>query len=224
MTLWQDFLTNNQRIIHKWTSYFPVYERHFARYVDRPVLVLEIGVYQGGSLQMWKRYFGPRARIVGIDINPECKRVEEDQIFVRIGDQSDPVFLQSVLDEFGQPDIVIDDGSHRQDHVNASFMYLYPAMKPDGIYVVEDLHTAYSPAFLGGLKHPGSFIETAKNLVDDLNAGFGHGTLEPNDFSLSTLSMHMYPSIIVFERGVALPHHDVKTGRVPVEGRIPGRS
>ena len=89
MNLWSDFLTNNGRIIHKWKHYFPIYERHFREFVYKPVTFLEIGVWRGGSLQMWKRYFGPHARIIGIDIDPECKKFEEDQVEVYIGQQQD---------------------------------------------------------------------------------------------------------------------------------------
>ena len=144
MSMWRDFLLNNQRIIHKWTNYFPAYEKHFSRFVNQSIVFWEIGVYKGGSLQLWKRYFGPFATIVGIDINPECKNVEENQIHVRIGDQSDTLFLQSVLEEFGPPDVVLDDGSHVMEHVCKTWDYMYDKISVNGVYFVEDLHTAYN--------------------------------------------------------------------------------
>ena len=73
MNLWSDFLTNDGRVIHKWKHYFPIYERHFRDYVDKPVTFIEIGCGEGGSLQMWKRYFGPHARIIGLDIDPAAR-------------------------------------------------------------------------------------------------------------------------------------------------------
>jgi len=91
--------------------------------VNRPVNFIEIGCGQGGSLQMWKRYFGPHAQIVGIDINPECIHFQEDQIAVGIGDQSDPGFLNTIVTEFGYPDVVLDDGSHVMEHLAASFRF-----------------------------------------------------------------------------------------------------
>ena len=208
MGLWQDFLTNDQRVIHKWEHYFPIYERHFSRYVNRTPLVFEIGVFKGGSLQMWKRYLGPNARIVGIDIDPACKRVEESQISVRIGDQADSAFLHKVLHEFGEPDIVIDDGSHKQDHVHASFRTLYPYMRSDGVYLIEDLHVAYR----AGMPLSGSFVETAKSLVDEMNT---LKTVRPSglsEFGPATMSMHFYPQIIVFEKGLHPLPHDLRTG------------
>ena len=85
---------------------------------------IEIGVAKGGSLQLWKRHLGPFAQIVGIDVNPACKAVEEDQIKICIGDQSDVDFLRRIVDEFGPPDVVLDDGSHKMHHISTSFGFL----------------------------------------------------------------------------------------------------
>lgn len=201
MALWTDFLNNSGRIIHKWTHYFPIYEDHFARFVNRPMTFLEIGCGKGGSMQMWKRYLGPFAQIVGIDVNPDCKRFEEEQIAIRIGDQKDETFLESLLAEFGPFDVVLDDGSHIMRDVLASFRYLYPRTAPDGLYMVEDLHTAYWEEYGGGVGRQGSFIELSKSLVDELNADHTRGQLPPTPFTKSTLSMHFYDSVVVFERG-----------------------
>lgn len=204
MTLWATFLGHRGRTIHKWKHYFPVYERHFARYVNRPLTFIEIGCGEGGSLQMWKRWFGPHAQVVGLDIRPECAAFAEDQIAIRIGDQSDPVFLNSVLAEFGTPDIVLDDGSHVMRHVTASFRTLYPRIASDGIYMVEDMHTAYWDEFGGGYRKPDSFIEVSKSLIDELNAEWSRGAVERTDFSNETQSIHFYDSIVAFERGRTL--------------------
>jgi hypothetical protein len=202
LNLWASFLTNDGRLIHKWKHYFPIYERHFRDFVYKPVTFMEIGCGRGGSLQMWKRYFGPHARIVGIDILPECKEFEEDQIEIRIGAQQDPQFLENVIAEFGAPDIVLDDGSHVMSHVIASFQFLYPRVAKNGIYMVEDLHTAYWEEYEGGLRKPTTFIELSKNLLDELNADHSRGALTPTEFTRTTLSMHFYDSVTVFEKGV----------------------
>jgi hypothetical protein len=212
MTLWQDFLTNDQRLIHKWKHYFPVYERHFSRFVNRDVVMIEIGCGKGGSLQMWKRYLGPHARIIGVDIDPACAHYAEDQIEIRIGDQSSPAFLASLVREYGSPDIVLDDGSHVMSHIRASFETLFPAVQRNGVYLVEDLHTAYWGEFEGGLRRPGSFIEVAKDLVDELNADHARGAIEPTDFTRTTLSMHFYDSIVVFEKGRHTDKHAPQIG------------
>jgi SAM-dependent methyltransferase len=213
MSLWSLFLNHQGRVIHKWKHYFPIYERHFSRYVNRPVLFLEIGCGKGGSLQMWKQYFGPHARVVGIDIVPECRAFEEDQIFIRIGSQDDPALLQSVLDEFGSPDIVLDDGSHMMKHLEATFRFLYPRTAPDGVYMVEDLHTAYWEEYGGGLRKPDTFIEISKGLIDEINAEHSRGAVEATEFSRTTLSMHIYDSVVAFERGTYLPKSAPMIGR-----------
>lgn len=201
MNLWSDFLTNDGRVIHKWKHYFPIYERHFHEFVYKPMTFVEIGCGQGGSLQMWKRYFGPHAIIVGVDIIPECKTYEEDQIEIRIGAQEDTRFLQSLVDEFGAPDIVLDDGSHRMSHVVKTFEFLYPRIASNGIYMVEDLHTAYWEEYEGGLRRPGTFIELCKGLLDELNSDHTRSALPPTAFTRTTLGMHFYDSVAVFERG-----------------------
>jgi len=212
MNLWADFLTNDKRLIHKCKHYFPAYERHFSRFVNTDVLFIEIGCGLGGSLQMWKRFFGPMARIVGLDIRPECRIFAEDQIDIRIGDQSDSGFIKSICDEFGTPDVVLDDGSHIMKHVNATFKELYPRLSKNGVYMVEDLQTAYQPAYGGGLKAKGSFIETCKGLIDVLNADATRGKVPRNDFTDSTVSMHFYDSMAVFERGRHTRNIAFKTG------------
>ena len=209
MNLWADFLTNDERTIHKWKHYFPAYEQHFRRFVSRSVVFWEIGCGEGGSLQMWKRYFGPHAQIVGLDIRPECAKFEEDQIAVRIGNQRDTGFLDSVLQEFGAPDAVLDDGSHEMDDVTIAFRHLYPRVDRNGVYMVEDMHAAYWEKYGGGLRREGTFIELCKQLIDELN-GIHAGIA--TEFTHSTLSMHFYDSIVAFERG---KHSKRKAIRIP---------
>jgi cephalosporin hydroxylase len=208
--LWHHFLTHRGRGTLKWTHYFPAYEQHLSRYVNRPVLLVEIGVAGGGSLQLWKQYLGPHAQIVGIDIEPAAV-FEEDQITVRIGDQSDLAYLQTIVDEFGPPDVVIDDGSHMMSDVTSTFRFMYPRMSSVGAYLVEDMHTAYWPDWGGGLHSPASFIEIAKSLIDELNADTG-GAVQPTAFTAETLSIHFYESLIVFERGRHVAKRSMTTG------------
>ncbi len=212
MSLWSEFLTHNGRIVHKWKHYFPIYETHFRRYINRPVRVIEIGCGEGGSLQMWKRYFGPNAMILGIDIESACAAFEEDQISVRIGDQADAQFLRNVIASFGTPDIIIDDGSHVMSHVVASFRCLYPLLSETGVYLVEDMHTAYWDEYGGGLRRDGTFIELSKALIDELNADHSRGVLPPTEFTRSTQSIHFYDSVVVFERGWTTAKAAPKTG------------
>jgi hypothetical protein len=201
MNLWQDFQTNDGKLIHKWAHYFPIYERHLSGWRNKTITVLEIGVFKGGSLQMWSRFFGPLATIVGIDLDPSCKAYEGDGIHVRIGDQSDPSFLKSVIEEFGAPDIVLDDGSHQMDHILKSFEYLYTKLPKNGIYIIEDLHTAYWEEYGGGVNKPESFINISKTFIDGLNADHSRGVIQPDFITRNTFGISFYDSVVVFERG-----------------------
>lgn len=200
--LWNHFNTNKDRAIDKHFSYFHAYEKHFAKFVNQSIVMLEIGVQNGGSAQMWRNYFGPFAKIVGIDINSKCKELEENNIFVRIGDQGDHAFLSKIIDEFGVPNIVLDDGSHRMKDINSTFDFLYPKMPPNSVYLVEDLHTAYWERFGGGLNKKDTFVERSKHLIDSLNANYAEGSIDFSEFSRTTSSITFYPSIICFEKNI----------------------
>ncbi len=123
------------RQIDKWEHYFPIYERHFEKYRFQSPRVLEIGIDHGGSLQMWKSYFGDGAEIIGVD----CKSYtlfDEPQITTYTFDQQDPA-----LAALGPFDIVIDDGSHETNHQTISFENLWPRCQ--GVYLIEDCHNSY---------------------------------------------------------------------------------
>jgi hypothetical protein len=198
--LYHDFLNNNGKLMHKWIHYFPVYEKHFSKFVNQSLIFWEIGVSKGGSLQMWRKYFGPFAKIIGIDIDPKCKSHEDNQIHICIGDQSDTIFLQSVIDKHGVPDVVLDDGSHQMKHIRETFDFLYPKVSKNGVYMVEDLHTAYMGSFGGGLKREGTFIEHCKDLIDSLNSRHHVHSSGGGQFANSTYSMSFYDSIVAFEK------------------------
>lgn len=208
MSLNQYFWLNTKTPVHKWTYYLPIYERYFAPFVNRHVVFLEIGSGQGGSSQMWKHYFGPAARIITVDIRPECASFKDEQVAVRIGDQSDSGLLGSIIDEFGAPDIVLDDGSHQMPHVSASFDFLYPRLARDAVYLIEDLHTSYWPEYQGGFGHPGSFLERVKGFIDELHARHTRGALSETEIGRLTRAIHIYDSVVVFEKGPWIAHVD----------------
>jgi len=196
------FRHNTGRLISKWRHYFGIYERHFAPYRNRPVRIVEFGVWHGGSLQMWRRYFGPEAQIVGVDINPECARLSEPGVEIVIGDQADPATHRALRSRFGEFDIVIDDGGHRMDQQVTTFRELYPAVKVGGLYVAEDLHTSYHPDFGGGLRRAGTFIELGKQLIDQLHAWYGPPAgLEVDYVTRTAYGLHFYDSMLVVEKG-----------------------
>lgn len=164
---------------HKWLHYFEVYDELFAAVRARPIRMLEIGVYQGGSLRMWHKVLHPDSIIVGIDIDPNCARFGSpaERIHVRIGDQSDGTFLAQVAAEFGPFDVILDDGSHICSHMIASFGHLFlPALSEHGLYVVEDTHTNFWAQY----RDRGySFIDLCKDLVDVMHSHYPQQAGEP---------------------------------------------
>jgi hypothetical protein len=210
-----DYVENNKgKWLDKWLPYLEVYERHFARYRDTDVHVLEIGVFGGGSLTMWKHYFGARAQIFGVDIDPVCKQFEEERAKIFIGDQGDRSFLASLRKSLPRIDILIDDGGHYPAQQIATFEELFPDIAADGIYLCEDLHTNYWQRYGGGLRRPGTFMEYAKRLVDQLTAWHTEDAevFEVDDFTLTAHSMHFYDSMVVIEKRPMAPPLRKKTG------------
>jgi hypothetical protein len=163
---------------HKWTHYLPIYESVLDR--DRPIRMLEIGVFHGGSLRMWREYLHPDSVIVGIDIDPDCKQFEnpDHRVHVRIGGQQDAEFLAEVAAEFGPFDVILDDGSHMNSHMVESFRHLFgTALAERGIYVVEDVHSNYWTPYRD---IPFSFVDFVGVLVDAMHAHYPQTESEHN--------------------------------------------
>lgn len=211
------FRQNDKKLIHKWTHYFDLYDRHFSRFRNQEIIVLEIGVSQGGSLQMWKDYFGPHAKIFGIDINPRCKELEEENIRIFIGSQSDRNFLKDVIRQIPPVDILIDDGGHTMRQQIITFEEMFGHVKENGVYLCEDLHTSYWLEYGGGHRRHGTFIEFTKHLIDKLNAFHSEQhTLRVTDFTTAVDSLHYYDSVIVIEKKKkSKPQHEM-TGKPTV--------
>lgn len=212
------FANNTGRVIHKWKHYFEIYDRHFSRFRNTDVTVVEFGVSHGGSLQMWKEYFGPKARIYGIDINPHCKNLEEERVTIFIGDQSDRNFLKSIPQFIPKIDILIDDGGHTMQQQINTYEELFSHIDENGVYLCEDLHTSYWPKWGGGYKKKGTFIEYSKQFIDLINAWH---SIQPNrlavtEFTKSAHSLHYYDSVLVIEkRKIENPSHS-KTGTIAI--------
>jgi hypothetical protein len=194
------FLNNSSKLLHKWNHYFDIYERHLSRFRGKKLVMLEIGVFGGGSLDMWRAYLGPNAQIVGVDINPDCKKFESEGIEIFIGSQDDPKLMNEILRKYSNISIVLDDGSHIMRHMNASFELLYDCLDANGVYIVEDTHTCYWPEYDGGLRQENSFIEKVKNKIDELNAVHTREKVAVSTFTKSTDSICIYDSIVVFEK------------------------
>ena len=201
------FKVPKAHLVHKWHHYFEVYDRHFQRFVGKNPVILEIGVSEGGSLEMWNHYFGGQCRIYGLDVDPRCKLVEADfkNVEIIVGSQDDPTTLAEIRRRVPPIDILVDDGSHINRHLITTFKALYDHVKPGGVYLVEDLHTCYWPEYGGGLRQPGSFIEYSKGIIDELNAFHIRGVPQ-SPLSKTLHSLHYYDSILVVEKCLEYVH------------------
>ena len=211
--LYQFFKNNKGKLIHKWLHYFEIYDRYFSHYRNKDVIIIEFGVSHGGSLSMWKDYFGPKAKIYGVDINPQCQSLEEDQIKIFIADQNDSKSLELVLNQIPKVDILIDDGGHTMAQQINTFNVFFDHVKDDGIYLCEDLHTSYWTHFYGGYKKKNTFIEYSKNLIDDIHAWHSkQRKLKVNDKTRSIFGLHFYDSILVIEKRIIHKPENVSIG------------
>jgi cephalosporin hydroxylase len=207
------FRQNDKRLIHKWNHYFDIYDRYLNRYRGKEIILLEIGVSHGGSLQMWRDYFGENAKIYGIDIEPRCKELEEDNIEILIGSQSDREFLREVKSLIPMVDILIDDGGHTMKQQVVTYEELFDHVKENGVYICEDLHTSYWLAWGGGYKRRNTFIEFSKNFIDYINAFHSEqNRLKANSFTKSVDSLHYHDSILVIEKNIRQKPYQEKTG------------
>ena len=209
------WLFEEHRCIDKWVHYFPIYEQWFSPYRGKEIVFVEIGVQNGGSIQMWRDYFGKDAKIVGVDIEANCKQFEDanNNIFVEIGSQEDPDFWRAFREKYPRVDILLDDGGHLSNQQIVTFREMFPHIKDGGLYMCEDCHTSYWDLVVtktetgerkllqhGGVGDDGTFIEFTKKLVDELNA-FHAGEKFP--LTYNTLNMggiHFYTSVVVVEK------------------------
>lgn len=196
----------------KWGQhrYAQHYERNFASLRSKPIILLEIGIggfndprAGGASLRMWKHYFR-KGRIYGIDIFDKSPH-NDDRIKTFVGDQSDESFLRRVIAEIGRPDIVIDDGSHYNHHVIRSFEILFPLLKDNGIYVIEDLASSYWPDYGGSsdeLSSPHTSMGRLKQLADGLNhQEFMRLGYQPSYMDEHLVSLHFYHNLAFCLKG-----------------------
>jgi hypothetical protein len=203
------FVQNTGEGVDKWHHYLPLYERYLAPWRNRRLRFLEIGVFKGGSLQMWRRYFGPDAVIFGIDIDPSCLRFNGQAGQVRIGSQADPDFLNAVIDEMGGVDVVLDDGSHMMQHVPASLFALFPRLSVGGTYMIEDLHTAYWEEYGGGASAPSNFYNTVRTMIDDMHSWYHErGAALPATAGTVT-GIHVHDSMVILDKGTT--HRPVRS-------------
>jgi hypothetical protein len=200
------------RRVAKWLHYVDIYDkllREFKNKVDSgefsnlsPLKLLEIGVQDGGSLEVWSSYFDNAVQVFGIDINKNCATFAIPGVEVRIGSQDDPTFLVQTVSELGNPHIIIDDGSHHVDHVESTLRILWPYLQDDGIYIIEDTHTSYWKNHGGGYLKRKTIIELIKHSIDVLHQPYTRRKMSNRvqflSGSLSSITVH--DSIIVLKK------------------------
>ncbi|MGY5810829.1 class I SAM-dependent methyltransferase [Rhizobium sp. LEGMi198b] len=185
----------------KWTSYFGAYETHFARYRVKPITLLEIGVQNGGSLEIWAKYFPKAKRILGCDIDEKCRQLTYDdpRIGVFVGNANSADTFEALIKDTPKFDIIIDDGSHFVEDVIRSFALYFPTLNEGGTYVVEDLHTSYWAPYGGGSDLTLSSMGLLKLLIDLASKGFWRN--DDDDFNFLDAYAERY--------GVALHDQDI---------------
>ena len=196
------------RVLFKWTSYLDVYHKLFQKYVGKKVILLEIGVQSGGSIDMWREYFGEGLVYHGIDLSPWPKKHFEDKehnIFIHTGSQEDPVFLRQLALKLGQVDILIDDGGHTMLQQKTTLEHLFDMVASDGVFLTEDIHTSYDGSWDdAGYRSEGNFIEYTKKCIDQLYGFYHHKTdpTLPNNLNniWKTSSISFFPGIVAFEK------------------------
>lgn len=174
----------------KHAMYVDIYDKHFTSLRDQKLNILEIGVQYGGSVEMWRDYF-PHSHITGIDIDRMCKMHAGKRVSIKIGDQTDTVFLS----QFTNYDIIIDDGGHTMNQQQTSFECLFPLLNPGGIYVIEDLHTSYWPEFLDKAPTTMEYLASLTHSMNSAASRSGRAEGRPAIESRGISEMHFYPSM-----------------------------
>lgn len=207
------FLKDRELPSLKWMHYFPIYERYFQPFKEVSPTVVEFGCAGGGSLEIWREYFGESARIIGVDINPKCKNLESHGFEILIGDQGDSEFLAEVADKVAGADIVIDDGGHTSNQMISTFREIYPVMSKTGVYIAEDTHAALWPRYVD--RYDGlTFLDYAKSIAEKLTWYYmlphhnrfrmpldkREGEMPIPQIAKDTFCVTFYNSIVAFER------------------------
>lgn len=192
-TSYESFMRSPYRS-HKISSYFEVYDELFSKFRNKKITFVEVGVLGGGSLFMWRDYFGPEARIIGVDLNPNAKKWEAYGFEIYIGSQSDELFWNNFIETVGKVDALLDDGGHSYEQQVITVEKMLDNINDGGLLVVEDTHTSYMQDF-GPKKY--SFMQYTKHLIDRINYRYeklGYANPERRVWSIN-----IYESIIAFK-------------------------
>jgi hypothetical protein len=168
----------------KWDIYLSTYDDFLQQQKSSVSSILEIGVQNGGSLEIWSKYFPSVEKLIGCDINPKCKDLDFQHpgIKVVIGDSSTLKTKNEITSLSSSFDLIIDDGSHMSSYIIKSFLLYFPLVEEGGIYIIEDLHASYWREFEGGLLYPYSSMAYLKKLADVPNKEHWGITLSESEY------------------------------------------
>jgi hypothetical protein len=169
----------------KWDHYFEIYDHLLKPFYGTNITYVEIGVQNGGSLEVAKNLFGSHSKIVGLDVDSSCKTLESSGVasHIVIGSQVDEKTLSELISLAPEIDVLIDDGSHIQSHMIATFINLFPHLKENGVYIIEDTHTNYSPDHQDSFYGIGLY-DYFKGLAERLNIDFIDPDKRKNRFKI----------------------------------------
>lgn len=186
-----------EKFTTKWESYFNVYDKIFESYKGKNITFVEVGVSTGGSLQMWRKFFGQNARIIGIELNPEAKNLEKEGFEIFIGNQSDVNFWKDFYKKVGNIDILLDDGGHKNIQQISTVHSSIPYINSGGLIVVEDTHASYLKEF----KNPSyfSFINYCNKLIESIHRRCTSINKKSNIYTEKLFSISFYESITVMK-------------------------
>lgn len=195
-------------------QYLEIYDRYFSKFRDTNVVFMEVGVYQGASLQLWKEYFGPKCKIIGIDINEECLKYRDGQIEIEIGSQESVYFWNYIKNKYPQIDILLDDGGHMMKQQIITFEQMFPHLSKKGIYMCEDIFTSYWEPWSGGWGKKCTFIEYLKNMIDHMETKFAPDTKWAAVESFYHSQIVNNVKSICFYQGIAVIEKDIVTKKI----------
>lgn len=225
----KDLFYASPKSTDKWSRYFDVYQRYLEKYEGKNITFVEVGVQNGGSMEMWSKFFGSESKLYGIDISSDCLKLKYDNpnVHIVIGDQEKPEFWDKTLPLIGPIDVFIDDGGHTMRQQIVTFEKVWSQIKRNGVYICEDTHTSYfdhrfEQYWGGAYKRESTFLEYAKDFVDILhlkktdqyihllgqdvsNIIKENKNLSSKEFAHDLSSIHFYDSMVVIEKDEIVP-------------------
>jgi hypothetical protein len=229
------YAAHRGKVSDKWDLYIDIYDRVLSPWRDRPIDFVEVGVQNGGSLEIWAKFFPNALSLTGCDVDPRCAALafDDPRIGVVVGAVNTKEAAKGLLERAPFFDVFIDDGSHVSRDIVMTFRNYFPRVKPGGLFLIEDLHCAYMPGWGGGIDEPASAMGFLKLLVDGLHhqywkqdadfARLASAYLPPEakpDIGLASdiASIAFYDSVCVIEKRLAAA--SARLGRRIVAGDV----